>query len=101
MIRALEGKEIVQNAELLIRRTDGSQRSVLAGSSPVLDAGGQVVSGVSIFQDITERKQADEKLQASNDELRRFNKAMVGRELRMVELKTKSMSYAGELASRR
>jgi len=40
-----------------------------------------------IFNDISVRKQAEEKLQASNDELIRFNKAMVGRELRMVELK--------------
>ena len=70
MIRALEGKEIVKNAELLIRRADGSQRSVLAGSSPVLDAEGQVVSGVSIFQDITERKQAENALRKSEADLR-------------------------------
>lgn len=37
--------------------------------------------------DITERKRAEEKLLATNDELARFNRAAVSRELRMVELK--------------
>lgn len=39
------------------------------------------------FQDITERKQAEETLRATNEELARFNRAMVDRELRMIELK--------------
>jgi hypothetical protein len=37
--------------------------------------------------DITERKRAEEALRESNDELNRFNRAAVGSELRMVELK--------------
>jgi PAS domain S-box-containing protein len=40
-----------------------------------------------IFMDITERRRAEEKIQATNEELTRFNQAMVGRELRMIELK--------------
>jgi len=37
--------------------------------------------------DLTERKQAEESLKARNEELGKFNKAAVGRELRMIELK--------------
>jgi PAS domain S-box-containing protein len=48
----------------------------------------------SVIHDITGRRQAEEQIQrhvedlrANNDELERLNRAMVGRELRMVELK--------------
>lgn len=49
---------------------------------------------IGVTQDITDRKRAEEQicraaaeLQTANTELQRFNLAMVGRELRMVELK--------------
>ena len=38
-------------------------------------------------RDISERKRAEQALRAKNEELQRFNRASVGRELRMVELK--------------
>ncbi len=37
--------------------------------------------------DITDRKRAEEALREINEELVRFNRAAVGRELRMIELK--------------
>ncbi len=40
-----------------------------------------------VVTDITERKRAETALRASNEELNRFNKVAVGRELRMIELK--------------
>jgi hypothetical protein len=39
------------------------------------------------FIDITERKEAEQLLQANMDELTRFNHVMVQRETRMIELK--------------
>jgi PAS domain-containing protein len=37
--------------------------------------------------EVAERKRAEERLRATNDELTRFNRAMVDREIRMIELK--------------
>ena len=41
----------------------------------------------AVAVDITERKKMEEKLREKMDELERFNKLMIGRELKMVELK--------------
>ena len=55
-------------------------------------------------QDITARKRAEEALRqkaealrASNAELEQFNRAMVGRELRMIELKQEINEMCGRL----
>jgi predicted nucleic acid-binding Zn-ribbon protein len=60
------------------------------------------------FSDITERKKAEdevwrnaEELRASNEELARFNRAMVGRELRMVELKKQVNELCSKLGEPR
>ncbi len=58
------------------------------------DEKGGLLGGFGTVQDITDRKESEdeihrtmEKLNAANEELQRFNRAMVGRELRMIELK--------------
>lgn len=57
---------------------------------------------VAVFDDITERKQAEEKLrQHVVGYLERFHRALVGRELRMRELKERIKQLEGKLASRR
>ncbi len=42
---------------------------------------------VASFHDLTERLQSEREIRARNEELERFNRASVGRELRMIELK--------------
>lgn len=56
------------------------------------------IEGVVVtFVDITERKRAEEELRSRNEELERFNRAAVGRELRMVELKREVNALLGRL----
>ncbi|MCF7838875.1 MAG: PAS domain S-box protein [Candidatus Marinimicrobia bacterium] len=93
-LRALRG-EVVRNVQEIIRiPATGELRNREVSSSPVRDARGVIVGSVSIVRDITAQKQAEEQLRQrtqelaqSNAELASFNKLMVGRELRMIELK--------------
>lgn len=50
---------------------------------------GKVIGMLGIARDITERKQSEEKLQKHLEELERFKKATIQRELRMKELRDK------------
>ncbi len=48
---------------------------------------GQVLGFATVSRDITERKRTEERVRASRDELERFNRLLVGREARMIEIK--------------
>jgi len=51
----------------------------------------------AILNDISERKQAERALQGQLDQMQRFNKMAVGRELRMIELKKEINALLAEL----
>jgi PAS domain S-box-containing protein len=80
--------------ECRIRRPDGEVRWIWAAGRHRADAAGGMRRMAGIIQDITERKAAEAELQqradelrATNHELERFNRAMLGREMRVIELK--------------
>ena len=56
-------------------------------ASLIYDAAGQVVGAIESVRDITERKHMEEELRRNVDELERFNKLAIGRELKMIQLK--------------
>lgn len=80
-----------------VRRVDGSAGWTLSRAVPILDATGKISEWFGMASDITARKRAEEALRASLAELERFNQLMVGRELRMVELKKEVNEWCARL----
>jgi len=58
--RALEDGEVIKDVEMVICHPAGEERIILASAAPIRDETGNVASGVTVFQDITARKQAEE-----------------------------------------
>jgi PAS domain S-box-containing protein len=54
---------------------------------PILDAVGRYAGAVHAVSDITERKRTEERLKEQFEELRRWNEAVMGREMRNLDLK--------------
>jgi hypothetical protein len=61
------------------------------------DAKGQTIGLLSIGQDVTERKENEEKLQETLVGIERFNKLMIGRESRVIEMKKEVNTLLAEL----
>jgi len=57
---------------------------------PVLDENGLPVKWIGGCANVTERKKAEKELEGKIEELKRFKKVTVGRELKMIELKKRS-----------
>jgi len=67
----------VRNQELVIGRPDGTRVPVLTNVVLLRDVQGLVIGAVSCFQDITDRKRAEDKLRESNDNLQLLSRRLV------------------------
>jgi PAS domain S-box-containing protein len=65
----------VHDAELYLRRRDGSKLAVSLNSSAVRDSQGRIVRSRSVWRDITERKQAETELQRAKEAAEIANRA--------------------------
>lgn len=72
-------------------------RTFLAVKGPLRDDAGRVIGMYGISRDISARAETEDVLRRSNDELERFNRAVVGRELDMVRLKREVNALAAAL----
>jgi PAS domain S-box-containing protein len=85
VIQGILGKKMIKSVEVALNRKDGSQVQVEISGAPV-KFGNQIVL-IGIARDITERKRVGNELRDKNEELEKFHKLAVGREVKMIELK--------------
>ncbi len=77
--RSLKHGETVTGEEFYVRRPDGQRRVVSANSAPVRDEEGRIVAAVKAFEDITDLREAEERLRESEARFRAaFEQARVG-----------------------
>ena len=81
----LEGNRTLHTEDEVL--TTGGMRTFLTTKGPLHDGEGRVIGLFGISRDITERQQAETALRATVEELERFNRLAIGRELDMIALK--------------
>lgn len=86
-----------ENVEEVTFASDGHRELLQTVKTPFTGSAGRLVGVLGIARDITKLKLAETDLKARNDELERFNRAMVGRELDMIELKRAINELSGRL----
>jgi len=81
----VKAKETGKPQEKEMTTPDG--RSWFIRGYPIRNEKGETIAAAEVALDITERRKAEEALRQKLEELERMNRLMVGRELRMRELK--------------
>ncbi|HLC67706.1 MAG TPA: PAS domain S-box protein [archaeon] len=71
----------------MINKTKDGRYITVEGSVNPITVGNKIIGFLAIQSDITERKVTEDALKKKNDELERFIKIAIGRELKMIELK--------------
>jgi len=59
-VDVLKSGKPMRNREAILQRADGSRILILANLDPILDEDGKVIGAINVFQDITERKSAEQ-----------------------------------------
>jgi two-component system sporulation sensor kinase A len=90
------GKRVPLRYEFEIIRKDGDKRRAESSSSNLTDANGSM-NTIAYIKDITERKQYEEALKEKLEELEKWYKLTVDRELKMIELKNEIRALANEI----
>jgi PAS domain S-box-containing protein len=67
--RSLQLGQAVRNEEMFIQRADGVRVPLLGSSAPLFDDDGNITQVVVVFEDVTERKKAEEELHRYREHL--------------------------------
>ena len=69
LFKVLNTGETFTGEEYRVRRPDGTERVVLTAAKPVKNADGEITSALTVFQDITEKKENEEAVRRYADRL--------------------------------
>jgi len=79
LTRAIQNGEVIESEEYIIRSGNGIEHFVSVNAVPVRNIDGTITSGISIFHDITAKKQTEQKLRERENRYRTvFDKAPIG-----------------------
>jgi two-component system, chemotaxis family, CheB/CheR fusion protein len=70
LTRATQLGEVIREEVWVLGRPDGSRVPILCAAGPIRDADGRITGGVMGWQDITERRRAEEELRQSDEKYR-------------------------------
>jgi len=85
--KVIESGEKKLNFEEPLTNNEGKTIWIKTSKVPLTNSKGEIIGVLGIYDDITEEKEADKKLEENMEKLEKMNKLMVGRELKMIELK--------------
>ena len=85
--RIIDEKKYLENFETVIRTREGNEKVISWNTKGIPDTTGKIADYIVIGMDVTDRHRAEEQLNKTVDELKRFNNLTVDRELRMIALK--------------
>jgi PAS domain S-box-containing protein len=69
LLRSAREGETIKDQEMVLAWPDGRRRDLLVNTAPIRDPHGNISGAVGLFQDITQRKRAEEKIRKLNAEL--------------------------------
>lgn len=86
-LEAFAQKALIKNLPNLNIHKNGNHILLETNGTPILDEKGNLIGYRGADTDITLREKTEEELKKRAEELENINKLMVGRELKMIEMK--------------
>ena len=95
--RAVAENKIIPAVDLEVHLPDGRRLSIEARGAPIRDRDGEVVAGVAVTLDVTDRKRAETALRQSANELRKLARDLSSERSRLAEAQALAKMGSWEL----